>query len=243
MKKVIIMGATSGIGRAVAEALASRGLKIGAAGRNEKALEELREAYPGLVVTERIDINHANAPERLKALIDRLGGMDIYFHSSGIGYENQEMDPNLEAKIVETDTTGFARMVMAAFRYYAEENKEGTIAALTSVAGTLPIGMMAAYSASKKFDSTYLSALRQLALIKGQDIHITDIRPGWTRTPLLTDDRHYPMEMTTEEVVPQVIRALVRHPRTAIIDCRWRALMSLASLLPTCLWERIPYRP
>ncbi len=236
------MGATSGIGRAVAEALASRGLKIGAAGRNEKALEELRLAYPGLVVTARIDINHSNAPERLNYLIEKLGGMDIYFHSSGIGYENPDLDPNLEAKIVETDTTGFARMVMAAFRYYAENEKEGTIAALTSVAGTRPIGMMSAYSASKKFDSTYLSALRQLALIKGVDIHITDIRPGWTRTPLLDEDTHYPMEMTVEEVVPQVVKALVRHPRTAVIDCRWRGAVALLSLIPSCLWERVPYK-
>lgn len=243
MKKVIIMGATSGLGLGVAEALASRGLRIGVAGRNESALKKLHDKYPECIVSERIDINRPGAPESLQRLIEKLGGMDIYLHASGIGYENPDLNPEKEAEIVQTDTVGFARMVMAAFRYFAENRRKGTIAAITSVAGTKGIGLMAAYSASKRFDTAYLSALRQLVALKRLDIHITDIRPGWTRTPLLKEGDHYPLEMEQDTVVAQIIKAMVRHPRTAVIDWRWNLLVRAWQLLPDTLWERIPYRP
>lgn len=243
MKKVIIMGATSGLGRGVAEALASRNLRIGIAGRNQEVLKALKAQYPDHIIYEQIDINTPEASERLQRLIKRLGGMDIYLHASGIGYENPSLDPETEAKIVQTDAAGFARMIMTAFRYYAESGQEGTIAAITSVAGTKGIGLMSAYSASKSFDSTYLSALRQYACIKHLPIHLTDIRPGWTRTPLLNEDQHYPLEMEPAQVVKEIIKAMVRHPRTAIIDWRWHLLVRAWQLLPLPLWERIPYHP
>lgn len=243
MKKVIIMGATSGLGRGVAEALASRNLRIGIAGRNEEALKALKAKYPDYITYEQIDINDPQATDRLQKLITRLGGMDIYLHASGIGYENPTLDPETEAKIVQTNAVGFVRMIMTAFRYYAETGQEGTIAAITSVAGTKGIGLMSAYSASKSFDSTYLSALRQYANLKHLPIHLTDIRPGWTRTPLLKEDRHYPLEMDAAQVVNKIIKAMIRHPRTFIIDWRWNLLVRAWQLLPLPLWERLPYHP
>lgn len=233
------MGASSGIGRAVAETLASRGVRLGIAARTESALREIKEKYPDNVEYELIDINSPLAVHRMLNLIERLGGMDIYLHASGIGYTNPSLDPELEARTVETDCSGFARMVMTAFRYYLDQGKEGTIAAITSVAGTHGIGEMAAYSASKRFDSTYLSALRQLANRRDLPIHVTDIKPGWIRTPLLDSEKSYPMEMTLEEIVPHIIKAMVRHPRVTVIDTRWAILTALWSKLPSILWEHM----
>ena len=98
---------------------------------------------------------------------------------------------------------------------------------------------MSAYSASKCFDHAYLEALDQLARMEHRDIIFTDIRPGWIRTPLLHDDKHYPMEMTLEHVVPQIIRAIVRKRRVAIIDRRWNLLVGAWQHLPHWLWVRM----
>ena len=233
------MGASSGIGLAVAEALASRGVKIGLAARHTTSLRALKEKYPDCVEYESIDINHNDGPKKLEELIDKMGGMDIYFHVAGIGYSNPTLDPHREAEVIATNAAGFARMVSAAYCYFRDNARKGQIVALTSVAGTNGIGEMAAYSASKKCAQTYLVALEQLARKEKVDITFTDIRPGWIRTPLLDEGKSYPMEMTLEYVVPLIIRAIVKHPRVEYIDARWGALCKAWKAIPDAIWTRM----
>lgn len=239
MKKIIIMGASSGIGLHVAEALLSRGLRVGLASRHTATLHELSGKYPGLVEYESIDVTHRDAPEKLERLIAKLGGMDIYLHVSGIGVPNSELDPQKEAEVINTNASGLVRMTSAAYNYFRDNGRKGQIAAITSVAGTKGIGQLSAYSASKKCGQTYLVALEQLAHEEGVDIAFTDIRPGWVRTPLLNDDASYPMEMSVEEVVPLVIKAIVRKKRVAVIDWRWNIAVGLWRCIPNILWTRM----
>lgn len=239
MKKVVIMGASSGIGFAVAEALASRGVKVGLGARHTDPLRLLQERYPEMVEYEQIDVTHPWAPERLMSLIDRLGGMDIYFHVAGIGYENLELEPEREVEIIATNAAGFARMLSAAYRYFRESGVRGQIAAVTSVAGTNGIGQLSAYSSSKKFAQTYMVALEQLSRKENVDIQFTDIRPGWVHTPLLKEGQKYPLEMTLSYVLPQVIKAIVRKKRVAVIDWRWNILVGLWRMIPDSLWTRM----
>lgn len=241
MKKMIIMGASSGIGLQTAEALLSRGMRLGLASRHTEVLRSLSKKYPGLVEYESIDVTHRDAPEKLNALIGRLGGMDIYLHVSGIGNPNPELDPNVEADVINTNAAGFVRMVSAAYDYYSSNGRKGQIAAVTSVAGTKGMGKLPAYSASKKCASIFLTALQQRANNEGLEIAFTDIRPGWVRTPLLNDDSVYPMEMTPEEVVPLVIKAIVRKTRVAVIDSRWAAAVALLKCIPDALWVKIDF--
>lgn len=231
------MGASSGIGLYVAEAFASRGIRVGLAARRTDTLRDLKEKYPAMVEYESIDITHRDAPAKLSQLIAKTGGMDIYFHVSGIGKDNPTMDPQLEVDVIEVNAAGFARMLCAAYNYFRDEcGGKGRIAAVTSVAGTKGMGLMPAYSSSKAFDSAYMVALEQLSNMQGLDIKYTDIRPGWIRTPLLTDDRKHLFETTLEEAGPEIIRAIVRHPRVAVIGWRWKLLTGALSLLPDAAW-------
>ena len=239
MKKVLIMGASSGIGLRVAEEFASRGVMVGMAARHTAPMAELQKKYPETVVYESIDVTRTDAPDRMKKLITAMGGMDIYFHVAGIGYENLGLDPQREVDIIATNSGGFARMICCAYRYFRDNGLKGRIAAVTSVAGTNGIGRLSAYSASKKCAQTYLVALEQLANAENADVTFTDIRPGWIRTPLLRDDVAYPMEMTLDYAVPLIIRAIVRHPRVAVIDWKWNLLVALWRLLPNFLWTKV----
>lgn len=240
---IVIMGATSGIGLAVAKALAKRGVKIGAAGRRQDSLDALRREFPDNVETMQIDVNSSDAPDRLDRLIGRLGGMDLYFHVSGIGYDNPTLDPGRDAEIIDTNAVGLARMVTAAYRYFRHHGIRGHICALTSIAGLAPIGDMAAYCASKTCAQTFLTAMSQLSREQRSGVTFTDIRPGWIETPLLHADTSYPLAMPLDAIVPRVIRALVRRPRVAYLDWRWRGAALLARAVPECLWDRIsiPY--
>lgn len=233
------MGASSGIGRALAETFASRGVKIGIAARSRDRLEQLADKYPGLIEWVEIDITKPRAVTAFEELIDKMGGMDIYIHASGIALRNPEMNPETEVMMADTNATGLIRMCSTAFRYFYKTGCPGQIAAISSVAATRGIGELAAYSASKSCAATYLEALRQLSRIKNMNVCVTDIRPGWVRTPLIDPDKHYPMEMSLQYAVPYILKAIARQRRVATIDWRWALLCALWRRLPRSVWEKM----
>ena len=239
MKKVVIMGASSGMGYGVAEALASRGVKVGVAARHTASLKALKEKYPEFVEYAKIDITKPAAVEQLSDLIDALGGMDIYFHVAGIYDENLFLNPEKDVAITDTNCGGFARMISSAYRYFRDNKKKGHIAAITSVAGTKGIARLAAYSSSKKFGQWYLDAIEQLAHAEKSGVTFTDIRPGWVRTPLVNQNRVYPMEMSVEYVVPKIIKAIVRKYRVAVVDWRWNIFTGVWRSIPNAVWTRM----
>lgn len=230
------MGASSGIGRRVAELLASRGVRIGVAARNESALKELKEQYPDNIEYGVIDICKSDAPEKLEELINSVGGMDVYLHVSGIGYDNKTLNPEREAEIINTNCTGFARMLSAAYNYFKREGIAGQIGAVTSVAGTNGIGRLAAYSASKKFAHTYMVALEQLSHIENNDIQFTDIRPGWVETPLLKKGVKYPFCMDLDSAALQILYALAKKERIYVFDERWKCISEIWEKIPDSVW-------
>ena len=194
MKKVIIMGATSGLGRALAERYIKAGWKVGAAGRNEKAIAELTALAPDQVVTAKIDILSDDAPAELRQLISLCGGMDTYLHCSGVAMLNEELSLDTELKICETNAVGFTRMCETAYHYFETSREPGRLVGISSIAGFRGLEMLPAYSASKAYDSVLLEALRQRADGRNLPLRVVDIKPGWTRTPLLADDKHYMLD-------------------------------------------------
>lgn len=234
------MGATSGIGLAVAEKLARSGHRVGVAGRKTNIMKALQKKFPERIVWEEIDVTKSDAPSKLLKLIKNLGGMDTYFHVAGIGYENKYLQPKEEIETVETNVVGFTRMIDTAFIYFRDNKQPGRIAAITSVAGTRGIGEIASYSASKSFGQTYLEALEQLAHLQNLPIKFTDIRPGWIRTPLLNPDEEYPMTMKLSYAGPLIIRSLDRRRAVNYIDWRWGIMVRLMKMVPRCLWVNFP---
>ena len=117
MKRIIITGATSGIGRETALQFISDGWTVGLTGRRSELLEGFRLLAPGRVFTRTMDICHENAVDTLHSLIDEMGGMEVYLHVAGIGFQNPRLDADTELATVRTNVEGFTRMVTAAFNY------------------------------------------------------------------------------------------------------------------------------
>ncbi|MEG1672169.1 MAG: SDR family NAD(P)-dependent oxidoreductase [Alistipes sp.] len=237
MMKIVIIGATSGIGLATARACIRKGWRVGVAGRRASALETLRREAPEQVEVAELDVTKNDAPMRLNELIVKLGGMDIYLHCAGVGSQNAALDPAIEIATAQTNVTGFTRMVTAAFAHFRACGG-GHLAAISSIAGTRGLGAAPAYSATKRFQNTYLDALAQLSHMEHLAIHITDIRPGFVATDLLRDG-NYPMLMRAEDVADQIIRALEKQKRRIVIDRRYALLVFFWHLLPQGLWERL----
>lgn len=241
MKRAIIIGATSGIGQEVAKLLLAEGWKLGIAGRRQEALETFRQTAPGRIEIQRIDVTHEDAAENLATLIEKTGGMDLFLLSSGIGFQNTVLNPETELNTTRTNVEGFTRMVDAAFHYF-KRHGGGHLAVISSIAGTKGLGVAPAYSATKRFQNTYLDALEQLACLQKLPIYFTDIRPGFVATDLLNDGKHYPMLMQPDAVARHILRALKRKQRVAVIDWRYRILVFLWKMIPRWLWKRLPIR-
>jgi len=234
----IIIGASSGIGNEVARLLLQRGWHCGIAARRTEPLEQLRSEYPQLTETETIDITSEEAPERLLQLIERLGGMDLYFHASGIGKQNRDLQTDIEMSTVDTNAMGFTRMVDTAFNYLASHGG-GHIAAISSIAGTKGLGPAPSYSATKAFQNTYLQALEQLANARRLNIRITDLRPGFVDTPLLDGDNHFPMMLRPQQVAKEMVESIERRRHVRVIDWRWRIITALWRLIPRSIWRKL----
>lgn len=241
MKKAIIIGATSGIGQEVAGILVQQGWRIGIAGRREEVLRSMQQANPQQIEIQHLDVTKENAVLHLTELIDRLGGMDLFFLSSGVGFQNRNLEPEIELNTARTNVEGFTRMVDTAFSYF-KNNGGGHLAVISSIAGTKGLGVAPAYSATKRFQNTYIDALEQLAHLQKLNIHFTDIRPGFVATDLLNDGKHYPMLMKTDQVGRDIVRALHRKQRVAIIDGRYRILVFFWRMIPRWIWKRLPVK-
>lgn len=278
-KKAIVMGATSGIGMEVASLLAQRGWQVGIAGRRVERLEEVKrnanqiisektkvsqkgnisegvKASRGEITCyQQIDVTSADAPTLLQKLIEKLGGMDLYFHSSGIGWQNYSLDFEKEMKTVETNGLGFVRMVDTAFNWFTQQNqgqepgqgqRQGKdrscetyrIACITSIAGTKGLGAAPAYSATKRFQNHYLECLTQQAHMRHLPIAITDIRPGFVKTDLIAGS-NYPLQLTPQEVAQQIVNAIEQGKAVKTIDWKYSILVSLWRMIPRWIWTRL----
>ena len=131
------MGATSGIGLAVAKRLSAEGWQLGIAGRRMDRLIEMQRKDLNVVAIQQIDVTREEASQQLLTLVGKMGGdIDLYFHSSGIGYQNPELDLDKELRTVETNAVGFTRMVATMFNYYAERpEREAQIAVRQPLSG------------------------------------------------------------------------------------------------------------
>jgi len=233
MSKAIIVGASSGIGLEVARLFIQRGWTVGVAARRLDLLQTI-----GAADVEQIDVTSADAPEKLMQLVDRLGGMDLFFYASGIGKQNRELTPDIELATVETNGLGFTRMIGCAYRYFAQQGR-GHIAAITSIAGTKGLGPAPAYSATKAMQNVYLQALEQQANARKLDIRFTDIRPGFVDTALLSGTFHYPMMLKPQAVAREIVSAIEHHKHIRVIDWKYRILTSVWRRIPRCIWRRI----
>lgn len=236
-KNAIIVGASSGIGMEVAKVLLSDGWQLGIAARREDKLLELKAMAPERIKVMAIDVTQPDAGERLLCLIDELGGMDLYFHASGIGRQNRNLEADIELRTMDTNAVGFTRMIGTAYRYFAQRG-EGHIAAITSIAGTKGLGPAPAYSATKALQATYLQALEQQSRQSGLHIRFTDIRPGFVDTALLNGDFKYPMLLQPAAVARDIVGSIYKRRHVRIIDLRYRILTFFWRLIPNWLWRR-----
>lgn len=238
MKKVIIIGATSGIGRGLAEAYAQEDYLIGIIGRRENLLKEICDRDKEKLFYQVCDITDTQTSiSCLEALIQRTGGMDILIICAGTGELNPELSFHLEEPTLLTNVIGFTNIADWGFRYF-ERQKNGHLVAISSVGGTRGSGVDPAYNASKAYQINYMEGLRQKATKSPYSIHTTDIRPGFVDTAMAKGEGLF-WVTPVDKAVKQIKKAIHKKKKVAFISRRWRYVATLFRLLPAALYCRM----
>lgn len=238
MPKAIVVGATSGIGRALALHYAARGYEVGATGRRAALLEELAPRLGPRGLVRCFDVRRTEAAmAELSALFAALGDVDVCVVNAGCGHVNPALDWTKERTAIETNVCGFAAMCNVAMRYFAARGG-GRLAGVSSVAGVRGVGGAPAYSASKAFVSNYLESLRGIARRAGLAVSVTDIRPGFVDTAMGQNPRAF-WRISPEEAAAQIYAAVEGRKSRAYVAARWRWIALALSILPDRLVDAL----
>lgn len=242
MQKVIIIGATSGIGFELAKLYAGTDSLVGATGRRNELLQKLHGLFPNTVVTECFDVmGNENIPH-LESLITKLGGLDLLIYNSGYGEVSNELDWQIDKVTTRTNVIGFVEIVNYAFNYFVSQGK-GQIVATSSIAAVRGNGYAPAYSASKAYMSSYMEGLHlKSSRMRKQNpnivIAITDIQPGFVNTKMAKGKGRF-WEAPVEKAAKQIFSAIQKKKRKVYVTRRWAVIAWSLKWIPYSILKRI----
>lgn len=228
MNKAIVIGSSTGIGRALSKILAENGYEIGLAGRNVALMKELQERLPGRTFVRPLDlVSPQQARQALLDLIAEMGEVDLIVINSGVGTSEPSWEEELE--ILAVNVVGFAVMARSAMEYFSERGS-GHIVGISSISALR--GITTAYSSSKAFDSMYMEALQFQADRLGLDVRVTDVKPGFVDTPMTEGRVGMFWVAPAEEAARQIYNAIRRRKRHVYVTRRWRLIAWVMKSLP-----------
>jgi short-subunit dehydrogenase len=238
MKKAIIIGASSGIGRELAKTLSRNQYVVGVMARRVQLLDGLSKEVEGKLLVQKIDAaDIESAMETLAQFIKEMGGVDLIVISAGTGEINNSLSWRLEHEAIKTNVSGFAALVNVAMHHFTEKGS-GHLVGISSIAALRGGRESPAYNASKAFESNYLEGLRQKVRKSGLPIAITDIKPGFVNTAMAKGDGIF-WAAEPEKAAEQIYHAIKRRKSTAYITRRWVLIAWLIKLLPRFIYERL----
>lgn len=237
-KTIIITGASSGIGKALASVMARRGYNLGLMGRRIEVLESikneiLRNCPKVKIETGVIDVrNYDDVRTSINTLSEKLDGFDIFFANAGVapGGKIGRSDFSQARDNIETNLLGAMATVDAAAAYFFEK-KEGHIVGTSSVAAMRGLPNSSAYSASKAGFAIYLESLRAETLEK--NITVTTIYPGYIDTPLNSMMKSRPFLIPVEKGAEKIADIIEKKKVKAFVPSwPWCIVARLMKVLP-----------
>ena len=235
---IIVIGATSGIGKALFEKYVKEENRLGIIGRRTQLLDELKHQYPSKTHTATADITKQDEVEQaISSLQKKLGSIDLAFVCSGMGDLNPSLDYNVERPTIDTNVIGWTFVVDMLYNLF-EQQGHGHLVAITSAGGLRGEPMAPAYSATKAYQINYMEALRKKAYKAGGKITVTDVRPGLVDTAMAKGEGLF-WVMPVEKVASQIIAAIRKEKSKAYITKRWHVLAIVNKSLPFMLYKRM----
>ena len=235
---ILIIGATSGIGRVLFEKYAADGNCIGIVGRRTHLLDELNHEHSGTTFTATADIiKQEEIDQAIHTLCSKLKHTDLAIVCSGTGDLNPSLDYALECPAIDTNVRGWTFVIDTLYNIF-EQQGHGHLVAITSAGGLRGEPMAPAYSATKAYQINYMEAMRKKAFKSGGHITVTDIRPGLVDTAMARGDGLF-WVMPVDKVANQIISAIRKKKSKVYVTKRWHFLAIINKNLPFILYKRM----
>lgn len=238
MPGAIVVGASSGIGAALARRLSKEGYRVGLAARRGDLLQTVRAGLPNPAFSKVIDVAQPEqAMSALRELAAEVGDVELYVVSSGVGFINPQLAWSEERSTIEVNVLGFTAMVNAAI-HALEARGSGHLVGISSVAALRGGRAAPAYNASKAFVSNYLEGIRQRCHRSGLPIAVTDIQPGFVATAMAQSPQLF-WVASADKAAEQIFAAIRARKRHAYVTRRWRLFAWLLRGLPAAWYQRM----
>jgi short-subunit dehydrogenase len=238
MKNAIIIGASSGIGRALAKVLASHGYGVGLAARRTELLHELASEIQTRTFVKTMDVSKPlEAMSRLRELIAEMSDVELFVISAGTGFINLKLDWEPESETIAVNVGGFAAIANVAVAHL-EARRSGCLAGISSIAALRGNPVAPSYSASKAFMSSYLEGLRYRFAKLGLPVIVVDVQPGFVDTAMAKADRKF-WVASPEKAAKQIFAAIRKRRKHVYVTRRWRIAAWLFKAMPDSLLKRI----
>ena len=231
--RVIITGASSGLGHALARHYAAAGWTVGATARRDELLDRLVTETHGHVHTAVADVtDFASLDAAIGELVERLGGIDLLIANAGIAEPSGGVDVNRDGveRMVMVNVMGVVNSFAAVIPAMLAAGS-GHVVAVGSMAGYKGLPGSAGYSATKAAVRTYCEGLR--IELEPRGVAVTCVCPGFVATPMTAAKSHpMPWRMDAETAAARIARGLQSRPGVYDFPRRMRWLMRVAALLP-----------
>jgi short-subunit dehydrogenase len=236
-KKIIIVGATSGIGREIAILYALQNHLVGITGRRKELLGEIQNQFPQNIKIACFDVMVQENRKHINDLINQLGGLDLIIYNSGYGNPSAELKWETEEITTKTNVNGFVEIVSICFNHFVQQGY-GQIAVTSSLAALRGNSWSPAYSASKAYLSNYAEGLNLKAKRLKKDIVTTDIRPGFIGTKIVKGPRQF-WVAPPKKAARQIVRAIEKKKRVVYVTKRWCLIALILKILPFSLYKKL----
>ena len=219
--KILLIGATSGIGKSLYSHYISCGDKVSIMGRRKDILEEMSSKNPLLTIPLPVDISDCPSFDNaFTKAVESLQQIDIAIICAGVGELNPSLAFSKELETLSTNVIGWTNVIDTLYNYF-EKQGQGHIVSITSVGGLQPTPIAPSYSASKAYQINYTKSLQAKA--KNSPVCLTEIRPGLVDTRMAKGEGLF-WVMPLEKVSKQIIRAIETKRKLCIVTKRWRIL-------------------
>lgn len=223
--KVVIVGGTSGLGKALASEFLANGWTVAVTGVRYESVQDFSAEQPAAPAF-RLDVAEtADARERLLKIISGLGGADAVVISAGRYDDDPGADWALEEKAIAVNAAGSAAVLNAAFHYFLKKGA-GRLACVSSIGGIRGNARCPAYNASKAFLFNYIEGLRQHAALAGARVTITNAVPAYVRGK-------------EQAAARAIFKAILAGRRSVYVPGYWRFLAAAYRNLPDLLHEKM----
>jgi short-subunit dehydrogenase len=237
MPLALIVGASSGIGAELARQLAGLDFDLALVSRREALLSALAAELPSQTRWLSLDISRPDqALPKFRAFLQDLPRVDCLVLNAGISVKHPTWEE--EAQTIATNVLGFTALAQCGVNYFIRQGG-GHLVGVSSIAAIRGRETSTVYSATKAYVTNYLEGLRKLVVRKRLPIVITEIVPGFVKTPLLEGKTGIFWAAETPQAVRQMVRGIVKKKARVYITRRWRLVAFFLRCLPEWMYLRL----